>query len=411
MVVMFVVWLGSLGASQAMYAWRQTQEVPIERVLTNLERQLSTDPNNPANLYHAARIHSMAWFNGTQMVVVLTNTLTPQLAPWDDGISNKNNAGTNVSPQNAGHSADLTKAIAYYERAAEAMTKGTNATTYRWLDCPIHLGLAWCLEQAGRREDAIKAYRKALIFAWDKEIHDQPTLKEQAQWSWDQIRAKKNPLTRPPPNGHIAPAPAVFYSQEIIRYLLKILDPVKDAKEIAQLKTDQQMLSKIPRGITPILVSLDAHTPLARLVNPSARVQFDLDGSGLPRDWGWITPKAAWLVFDKGSAGRITSGLQMFGNVTFWIFWRDGYEALSALDDNGDGILRGKELNGISLWEDANGNGICEPGEVHPVTDYGVVAIDCGSQQHETGIQFNPRGMWMKDGTYRATYDWIAPSQ
>jgi hypothetical protein len=51
------------------------------------------------------------------------------------------------------------------------------------------------------------------------------------------------------------------------------------------------------------------------LTNPNARVAFDLDGSGLPRKWGWITPKAAWLVYDPAGEGRITSGLQMFGNV------------------------------------------------------------------------------------------------
>lgn len=303
----------------------------------------------------------------------------------------------------------LTNSIAYYQRASALVFKGTNATNYQWLICPIHLGLAWSLDQAGRREEAIKAYRKALVLAWDMEVHDQPSIKEQVEWSWDQIRAKKNPLTKPPARSYLAPG--ICYSQEIIGYLVKILDPVKDAKEIAQLKHDEQILKKMPRAITPILVSLQPDAPLSELVNPSANVAFDLDGSGLQRRWGWITPKAAWLVFDKTGGGQITSGLQMFGNVTFWLFWRDGYDALSALDDDGDGVLRGDELRGISIWEDSNGNGLCDPGEVRPVTDLGVVAIDCGSQRHETGIQFNPKGLILRDGSTRATYDWIAPGK
>jgi hypothetical protein len=129
---------------------------------------------------------------------------------------------------------------------------------------------------------------------------------------------------------------------------------VKDAKEIADLQGKQKTLSGMGRAVTPILVPLASGMALQDLVDPNASVTFDLDGSGLPRQWGWITPKAAWLVFDAEGQGKITSGLQMFGNVTFWIFWRNGYEALRSLDDNHDGVLRGAELRGIALWQDRN---------------------------------------------------------
>jgi len=40
-------------------------------------------------------------------------------------------------------------------------------------------------------------------------------------------------------------------------------------------------------------------------------------GAGLrPRRRGWF--------FDHDGRGQITSGLQLFGNVTFWIFWQNG---------------------------------------------------------------------------------------
>ena len=45
-------------------------------------------------------------------------------------------------------------------------------------------------------------------------------------------------------------------------------------------------------------------------------------------------------------------------------------DALAALDDNGDGVLSGKELDGLALWHDANGNGVCDPGEVKPLSEY-----------------------------------------
>jgi hypothetical protein len=40
----------------------------------------------------------------------------------------------------------------------------------------------------------------------------------------------------------------------------------------------------------------------------------------------------------------LTSALQLFGNVTFWMFWSNGFEAMRALDDNQDGTLAGGEL-------------------------------------------------------------------
>ncbi|HZV35869.1 MAG TPA: hypothetical protein VFB72_14935, partial [Verrucomicrobiae bacterium] len=365
MMLALTALLAGLGDGQAMWMRYETENVPIERVLTNFEKRLATNQNDVEALYHLARIHSMAYAEKSNWFTVRTNTLQPAFPFLSSGVP-YHVVPAKDAQEKARAFNHLTNAIGYYQRASVLVFRGTNATNYQWLICPIHLGLAWSLEQAGHRDEAIKAYRKALVLAWDREVHDQPSIKEQVEWSWDQIRAKKNPLTKPP--AHSSLGPGICYSQEIIGYLEKILDPVKDAKEIAQLKQDEQILKKMPRYITPILVSLQPNTPLSELVDPSANVTFDLDGTGLQRRWGWITPKAAWLVFDKNGSGRITSGLQMFGNVTFWIFWRNGYDALRALDDNGDGVLSGDELRGISVWEDSNGNGICEPGEVRPIT-------------------------------------------
>src|SRR5438445_365240 len=110
----------------------------------------------------------------------------------------------------------------------------------------------------------------------------------------------------------------------------------------------------LPRPITPIAIPLEANLRVCDLEALDARVPFDADGSGLRKTWSWITPKAGWLVYDPARTGEVTSALQLFGNVTFWCFWDDGYQALAALDDNGDGLLTGKELNGLAIWHDKN---------------------------------------------------------
>lgn len=276
----------------------------------------------------------------------------------------------------------------------------------RWLVLPIYLGHAWCLDQAGQRDDAIKAYRKALQLSWHREVEGDYTLKELLAYSWDQIRSKKNPLSRPK-RGYIGPG--ACYSEEIISYLLKLLDPKKDAKEIAQLKSDLKELQSMGRAVTPILVPLEPDLVFDELIDTSARVPFDLDGSGFQRHWNWITPKAAWLVFDKRGDGQITSALQMFGNVTFWIFWRNGYDALSSLDDDPDRMLTGDELRHLALWQDRNGNGISESGEVKPLSEFGIIGIKCHGEQSSPDLLSNPEGVIFSDGTTRPTYDWNVP--
>ena len=104
----------------------------------------------------------------------------------------------------------------------------------------------------------------------------------------------------------------------------------------------------------------------------------------------------------------------MFGNVTFWMFWETGYDALAALDDNRDGELRGKELAGLALWHDANGNGISEPGEVKPLSEYGIIALSCRfarDPKHPDRIAFSKTGVTYKDGSTRPTFDLVLHSK
>jgi hypothetical protein len=394
--------------AQARFMSHQIEQVPIGRLLTNLQQRLATNSQSTEILYQLARVHSMAYATELTIVPVKKSDGAPmfQHPGSDTGVP------TEVSPRATPQAQTearrhLTDAIIYYERAAR-LVKGTNVPTHQWLIVPIHLGFAWCVDQAGRRDDAIEAYRNALQHAWRQEVDDQFAVKEGTRSSWDRLRAGRNPFGQPT-RVHIGPG--VCYTEEIVGYLLKLLDPMKDAQEIAQLESDRKALRLVPRAITPIVVPLHAGAPLDELVNAQAQVAFDLDGSGEQRRWGWITTNAAWLVFDRDGSGRITSGLQMFGNVTFWIFWRNGYDALSSLDDNGNGKLSGSELRGLALWHDRNSNGVSEPGEVTPAAELGIVAIDCRSEPHSSAIQFNERGVTFRDGATRPTYDWIAPSR
>src|SRR5262249_40859948 len=145
---------------------------------------------------------------------------------------------------------------------------------------------------------------------------------------------------------------------ETAGYLLKLLDPAKDAKEIADINKKKEHVGKVFRAVTPIVVALKPDLKQQDMMKRTS-VRFDLDGNGERINQYWPAADAGWLVYDV-TGGRITSGLEFFGPSTFWIFWRDGYEALRALDDDRNGCIDGEERRGLAIWQDANYNGISE---------------------------------------------------
>jgi hypothetical protein len=266
---------------------------------------------------------------------------------------------------------NLVKAIESYEQALK----------HSPYDIVGRLGYAWSLDQAGKREAAVAEYRKVIDAAWKKEAD-----------------------LKAPPLGY------QLITAEAAGYLIPLLDKTKDATEIKELQARIGKIQEIkPSLITPIAIPLADGLRAIDIEDHAASVAFDADGSAIKgRRWSWIKPNAAWLVIDKQNSGKVDSALQMFGNVTFWMFWDHGYQPLTALDDNGDGQLRGKELAGLCLWHDVNQNGVSEAGEVRPLAAHGIVAISCAHQidtTHPDRIEFSPRGVKLANGATRATFD------
>ncbi|MBI4613561.1 MAG: hypothetical protein HY720_08135 [Planctomycetes bacterium] len=349
-------------------------EVPVERLVANLERMIQQEPLEAWRHAALGRVHAIAY-------ALKTETL---LSPWGEESAPRSEPWkTPVTPLSAEEEerrkaalAHLEKAILSYEKAAELAPE----------DMLVQLALGWCRAEKGEKEPAIASFRRVFESAWEKE----KDLKVRPMWTF-------------------------LVACEAAGCLLPLLDPEKDAEEIALLKERKAHLEGLPFDpnfpISPILVPLAGGLALGDLVDPEPRVPFDLEGSGVMQEWGWIRDTAAWLVYDPCGKGDIRSGHRLFGNVTFGVFWEDGYQALSALDDDGDGRLAGQELAGLALWRDANANGRSEPGEVRPLADWGIEALSCRRENHEAGIPFSPEGVLFRDGTTRPTYDWYAPGR
>lgn len=361
------------GTAPARYARVETEKVPVERIVSNLEAQVKENPKDAQAVINLARAHAMAFTKRAGALEVrkdgrnggLWFGYEPPFVPF--GAVEKGQGGA----EDAAAKDHLMKSLALYEKAVALAPTNPAAT----------LGRAWVIDQSGDKAKAVAAYRALVRDGWATE-KDLKTLGL---------------------GGHTVTA-------EAAGYLVPLLDAQKDAAEIADLKMKAETLKKLPRPVTPIAVPLRDGMTAGDLEDAQAAVRFDADGSGIKKHWTWVTKDAAWLVYDPSGRGEVDSALQLFGSVTFWMFWEHGYAALSALDDDRDGRLTGVELRGLALWRDANGNGVADAGEVQPITDAGIVAVSCRHERdesHADRIAFSRAGVTFRDGRTRPTFDLV----
>lgn len=199
---------------------------------------------------------------------------------------------------------------------------------------------------------------------------------------------------------------------ETTEHLAHLARGSSDRRQLQRLRARLQASRPIVY-VTPILVPM-TDAPFSQLVDDASPVAFDLAGTGDTRAQGWLTPDAAWLVWDPEWRGDVRSGFDIIGQRTWSVFWSDGFEALRALDDNRDGELSGGELGGLSLWRDANSNGVSDAGEVMPVNVHGIAALATRGAPARPGLITAPSGVRFEDGRTRPLYDWtpgrLAPS-
>ena len=370
-ITVLLLVVGALSAQSSMvmakFAAPQLKVIPVQRLIDNLSAKVEAKPNDVTLRRNLARAHAMAWSNngadvqvgGFRAVDQLWFGYTPKYVPFQV------RKATNED-QRAAARKQLDAAIAQYRKAVKMAPK----------DAATLLGLAWVLDQAGKDDEARKLYRQTIELSWKMEG-----------------KMQLGPL-----GGH-------FISIEAGEYLMAHLDAKKDANEISEIKARKAKLKRLPRPVTPIAVPLENELTEKDIHNRNASVVFDADGTGLPTRWTWLNDNAGWLVYDHSGRGRIESATQLFGNVTFMMFWRNGYEALATLDDDGDGVVAGRELRNLALWRDANGNGVSESGEVASLSNYGIRTLHFAATTNEQGVLFCPNGVVFADGSTRPTFD------
>ncbi len=103
--------------------------------------------------------------------------------------------------------------------------------------------------------------------------------------------------------------------------------------------------------------------------------------------WDSKTGGDGMLVWDVDNDGKITSGKELFGHVDLdgSNKFANGYEKLSKyFDKDGNGRVEGSELKGLKIWEDRDGDGVTDQGELVDLGKHGVQKLS---------TRFNPADM------------------
>jgi hypothetical protein len=430
-------------ASQCWALFMPAEDEPVERLLKTAETFLEKDPKSAGAHYTVGRIHYLAFSRGTRTVPAYSRlalqhrdvrTLVPSEYLTQHWVDTKRwEQAEELTRRELGGAEGLTTQQAVARRAvmqrhveklraegwrpapeidetaranhAVAALAAFRAAIRLQPDGLYMLGLASLMEQIADWKVAVTAGAlspelRAVDHAQAREFYlkaFRSGFEKESQQKWQGIEGLI---------GLVSHEAGVGYLRLSDR--ARAAGRLDDDAERREVEAGVKKMNSLPRGpVTPIIFALQPVNGIGELMAPDVSVDFDLRGYGPAERWTWIKPTTALLVWDPGASGEIVSGRQLFGGYTFQIFRATGYDALAALDDDGDGILRGGELAGIRAWFDRDGDGRSRRTEVIDLETLGIVGITVRATGADGVHPSNPAGLTLRDGRTLPTWDWI----
>ena len=433
-------WLMTAAVCRAIFA--RPDDVPVGRLLKAAEAALAKTPSSAEAHYTIARIHYLAFSRGTETVpAYLPSESDPQLQVPGEYLtrnwleSKRWKKAREIARAELGKTGATTSLEESRVEQAATERHRKELVEQNWRPVAILNGE----ERALHAEGALAEFREAIRLDPTQPLYvlGLASLIEQiTDWKGAEKPAGLSPLLI-----------ALGYAQARMEYLkafnlavekdgqvkflgveglvelvsyeggkgyLRLSDRARASGRLSddavrrKMQAHLEKIRKLPQdAITPIVFALRPATGIADLLKPELSVEFDLRGYGSRETWSWVRPTTALLVWDPSGRGDIVSGRQLFGGYTFQMFQKDGYDALAALDDDGDGVLRGAELKGIRAWFDANSDGRSQPGEVRDLAELGIIGIAVRATAQDGPHPMNSSGLIFADGRTLPTWDWI----
>lgn len=108
-----------------------------------------------------------------------------------------------------------------------------------------------------------------------------------------------------------------------------------------------------------------------------SQAHFDFNGDGTRGKTAWLDPADGFLALDKNGNGQIDGLDELFGNAE-----ESGFAMLAAHDGNGDGQIDGQDgiFAKLQLWQDLDGDGATQPGELISLKEAGIASISLAHQ-------------------------------
>lgn len=383
--------------------WAPTEKVPLDRLMANVRSQFAQYPDQAEAHYLLGRLESLAYSGQADSVQVFragADDGLPPVAFWSWVQETADNSARPTSVTAATRDLFFSSIEHYHQAIALNSTRSL-----------YHFSLAWMAEEGQRLGGQLGVHPADLSIG-------------NTSLTWRMLAIREYDLAESLEGEPNQVGPGRVLALEAGRALVDVLRAeiqerkaralserdkafVADAEQhIQTIQAKLSRISRLPRAITPLIFSPRPNARLNDLLS-LREVYFDLDGFSDGRSWRWVANDTAILVWDPERNGRILSGRQMFGTVTWWMFWKDGFEPLAALDNNGDGWLTGSELDGVSVWQDRNGNGVSDPGEVMTAQMYGIAAIRVRPEGREDGVRVGLQAVRMKDGRALKLFDWV----
>lgn len=151
-----------------------------------------------------------------------------------------------------------------------------------------------------------------------------------------------------------------------------------------------------------IVLDLDGKG-IQTLTRANGGVRYDLDGDGLADQTSWLGTTEGFLFLDRDKSGTL-NGLAELDFTTDLAGAGSGLAGLKAFDTNNDGTLSVTDtrFGDFFIWQDKNGNGVADSGEVLTLATAGVRTINLNAVAY-TGANSAGDVAAIAKGSYQRT--------